>query len=114
MPGPLKLKKKDGTLYERPPEIEAWIWSDSPEVAMCLGFRGNTDQLREWIQNKGWWDPESQKPRDPKRVLNQVLRHVMKPRSSVIFQQLGQRVSLRRCTDPSFHKFRETLQSWFG
>lgn len=25
MPEPLKRKKKDGTLYERPPEIEAWL-----------------------------------------------------------------------------------------
>jgi hypothetical protein len=38
---------------------------------------------------------------------------VRKGRSSAIFFELAQRVSVNRCIDPAFLKFKNTLRQWF-
>jgi len=43
-----------------------------------------------------------------------ALRVVRKPRSSVLYQRLAQKISFGRCTDEAFHKFKTTLQNWFS
>lgn len=95
------------------PEVEVWIWSDSPEVAKCLGFPGNTPELRGWLIERDLWGPSDPKPYDPKRAFRQTLRHINRKPSPAIFEQLGRNVSFRRCTDPSFVKFKSVLQEWF-
>lgn len=35
------------------------------------------------------------------------------PRSSSIYQDIAERVSVNRCQDPSFLRFKTILQNWF-
>jgi hypothetical protein len=96
------------------PELEIWVWSDSPEVDAVLGWTDRTPCLTDWLQAAGYSTSGQTKPRRPKEALEQALRSVRKGRSSAIFFQLAQRVSVNRCTDPAFLKFKATVQRWFG
>jgi hypothetical protein len=96
------------------PELEVWVWSDSPQVDAVLGWAGRTPQLAQWLEAQGYRAANQPKPNEPKKALEHALRSVRKARSSVIFHELAQHVSIKRCTDPSFLKFKALLQQWFG
>jgi hypothetical protein len=95
------------------PHLEVWVWSDSPEVDMCLGWHRSTPQLRQWLEDQGIWPASVMKPPDPKGAFESALRYVRKPRSSSIFAQLAKRVSVQRCSDLAFVKLKELLRAWF-
>ena len=94
------------------PEIENWVWTDSPHVATCLSWNLETD-LREWLAEQGFWPAGAAKPPRPKEALQAVLRVTREPRSSALYGELAQRVSLARCSDPAFIKLRDLLIRWF-
>lgn len=71
------------------PELENWVWSDSPHVAQVLGWTDTTTPLRDWLRDKGHWTPECGKPSRPKEAVERVLRHVRKPRSSALYRRLS-------------------------
>jgi len=96
------------------PELETWVWSDSPEVDAQLGWTGRQPDLRTWLRQKGFLSPDAAKPKRPKETMQAALYEVRLPWSSSIHGQLAGRVSFRRCTDPSFEKLRTTLQRWFS
>jgi hypothetical protein len=96
------------------PELENWVWSDSPEVDRALGWRGRDQPLRLWLREKGWWPEGAVKPARPKECLQAALREVQMRRSSAIYRDLASRVSLDRCQDPAFALLRATLREWFG
>ncbi|MCP4250106.1 MAG: hypothetical protein GY778_23945 [bacterium] len=95
------------------PELEVWVWSDSPEVDRCLGWHGRQPALRDWLHEQGMWPPDLTKPPDPKQATEQALRQVRKPRSSAVYERLATKVSLRRCSDPAFLRLRQQLVEWF-
>ncbi len=95
------------------PELETWVWSDSPEVGAQLGWTGREPDLRTWLRQKGFLSPDAAKPERPKEAMQKALYEVRLPWSSSIHRQLAERVSLRRCTDPGFQKLKSTLQRWF-
>ena len=96
------------------PELEAWVWSDSPHVSSILGWGDRTPDLQTWLQEEGFLSEGLQKPVKPKEAVERVLRLARKPRSSVIYEELATRVSVRRCTDPAFGKLKEVLKAWFS
>ena len=96
------------------PEIEAWVWSDSPHVEKILGWIERPTNLRTWLEVKGFLNENDVKPNRPKEAVEEVLREVRKPRSSSIYQQLAEKVSFRNCTDEAFIKLKQTLQTWFS
>lgn len=96
------------------PELEAWVWSESPKVDEALGWAGREPALRLWLQEQGRWDPKHPKPREPKSCVEIALYEVKKPRSSAIYRTLAQSVSVERCQDPAFLHLRKTLREWFG
>lgn len=96
------------------PELEAWIWSRSPHVEAQLGWQGKTPDLRTWLDNQRLLPLGQAKPTDPKRALEQALRHIRLPRSSQIYAKIATKVSFENCVDPAFNKFRQTLQQWFA
>lgn len=96
------------------PELEIWVWSDSPHVTDVLGWAGRQPVLRSWLQQKGLWAANDLKPRDPKSAVEAALYEVRKPRSSAIYRKLAQTVSLGRCQDPAFLRLRGILREWFG
>jgi len=95
------------------PELENWVWSDSPHVDRALGWDRSRAVLRNWLQEKGFLDAGAAKPAHPKEAVELVLRTVRKPRSSAIYFELAQSVSTERCTDPAFLKLRRCLREWF-
>lgn len=95
------------------PELENWVWSDSPHVDRALGWESRTVPLRSWLQEEGLLQAGSTKPFEPKRAVELVLRTVRIPRSSAIYLALAQSVSTERCTDPAFAKLRRCLREWF-
>lgn len=96
------------------PELEAWVWSDSPHVANALGWSDGTQKLRAWLEAQRLWDKHAMKPADPKAAVERVLRLVRKPRSSAIYRQLAVTVGVERCVDPAFAKLRRLLRDWFS
>lgn len=95
------------------PELEVWVWSPSPHVEACLGWAGRQPSLRDWLAEKDYWPPESPKPPRPKEAMEAALRQVRKPRSSAIYMELAQRVSLQSHTEPAFLRLTCALQRWF-
>lgn len=96
------------------PELEVWVWSDSPHVEAHLGWEGREPDLHAWMVREGFRREGQAKPRQPKEAVERALREARKRRSSAIYQHLAEEVSLTRCEDPAFLKLRETLRSWFG
>jgi hypothetical protein len=95
------------------PELEVWVWSDSPQVTACLGWAGRQPSLREWLAGNDHWPPDQPKPHRPKEAMEAALRQVRKPRSSAIYLELAQKVSLQGHTEPAFLRLTQTLQRWF-
>ena len=96
------------------PELEIWFWNDSPHVEAALGWEAGDLSLRDWLRKKGWLPEGVSKPTQPKRAVEEALRISRKPRSSSVYQQLAQRVSIDRCVDPSFLRLRQILTRWFS
>lgn len=95
------------------PELEAWVWSDSPHVANALGWSAGQSQLKDWLVQKGHLQPGQTKPARPKEALEAVLRSAQKRRSSAIYEELAQNVGFEQCSDTAFLKLRATLVGWF-
>jgi hypothetical protein len=95
------------------PELEIWVWSDSPQVDRCLGWEGRRPPLRQWLRTEGLLSEGARKPHDPKTALRKALRAGGKGASAAIFEELASGVSLDRCADPAFLKLRRLLASWF-
>lgn len=96
------------------PELEIWVWSDSPQVDSCLGWQTRQPDLRTWLRQRNLLAPDAFKPADPKKALEVALREVKTPRSSAIYRQLAEQVSFRGCVDPCFNRFRTILTEWFS
>lgn len=95
------------------PELEIWVWNDSPEVDRILGWSDRTEKLKAWLQGKGFLGNGLAKPKRPKEALEAALRIVRKPRSSAIYKELAETVDLTGCTDRSFLRLKGILQDWF-
>jgi hypothetical protein len=96
------------------PELEIWIWSDSPEVDQAIGWKGHCPPLRTWLTDRGLLQSNSPKPSQPKESLNAALKEVRMHRSSAIYRQLAEKVGLDRCRDKGFMAFQRTMRSWFA
>jgi hypothetical protein len=95
------------------PELEAWIFTDSPHVPVTLGWPGSSASMRTAMAEQGLWEPGSQKPSDPKRAVDWALFRAHKPRSSSLYRELARKVALRSCTDRAFLHLRDLLRGWF-
>ncbi len=96
------------------PEVESWVWSDSPHVDAVTGWSARHPSLRKWLLQKGWMQSGEAKPNHPKEALKAALRISGKPDSAALYKKLAERVSIDRCTDLSFLKLKTVLRQWFG
>jgi phenylpyruvate tautomerase PptA (4-oxalocrotonate tautomerase family) len=94
------------------PELENWLWQDNPRVADALRYK-SSKPLRQYLEENGWWPADAIKPPRPKAAAEWMLRQARQPRSSAIYQQLAERISIRGCTDTAFTEMRATLRAWF-
>jgi hypothetical protein len=95
------------------PELEIWVFGNSPWVDRCLGWAGRNMPLRAWLESEQLWPVAAQKPTDPKVAVERSLRELRRPRSSSIYRDLASNVSLDRCTDRAFLRLKALLQMWF-
>jgi hypothetical protein len=95
------------------PELENWLWSDSPHVDEVLGWSGRTPGLRQWLCQEKYLDRGAAKPARPKEATEAAMRVVRKHRTSVLYRQLAERVSLDQCRDRAFLKLKRVLREWF-
>ena len=93
------------------PELEIWVWSDSPHVSGIVGM--DREKIKVLGNQKGYWQAGETKPSRPKELLKEVLHRTGTKYSRALYGQLAYKVSLRRCQDDSFRRFREILQGWF-
>ncbi|BBO89387.1 methylation-associated defense system protein MAD4 [Desulfosarcina ovata] len=95
------------------PELENWVFSDSPEVDAALGWKENNPPLRKWLENKNYLLADQIKPARPKEAMEEALRYIRMPRSSSIYGRIARKVSVGRCTDDAFQKLKAKLHEWF-
>ncbi len=95
------------------PELETWVWNDSPHVDSALGWKNKSVRLRDWLSMQDYLKEGCAKPDRPKEALQATLRMTRTPRSASLYLQIAQRVSLSRCTDPAFLELKAVLQDWF-
>ena len=95
------------------PELEAWIWQDSPHVEKVVGHKSRGASLRQTLATSGEWPVSAPKPPRPKEALEGVLRRNRVPRSSALYREITERVSVKNCIDPAFKTLQEALQRWF-
>jgi hypothetical protein len=96
------------------PELDIWVWNESPHVAETLGWSDQVPDLATWLKQRGFLGEMEIKPSRPKEAMEAALRKVRRPRSSSVYQALAEKVSMARCTDRAFVKLKETLIRWFG
>jgi hypothetical protein len=96
------------------PELETWVWGNSVHVVREMGWYGRTPDLGTWLVSKGLLAEDGKKPSRPKEAVEAALREVRKPRSSALYEALGEKVSLARCEDRAFIKLKKVLKDWFG
>lgn len=108
--GPWGLKARTIILV---PELESWVWSDSPQVDNALRWQEKNLTLRQWLRRNNWLQDETDKPQQPKEALDAALRHTAQSHSASLFKRLAEKVSVKRCNDPSFVCLCHTLREWF-
>jgi hypothetical protein len=96
------------------PELEVWVWSDSPHVETILGWKGRKPALREWLIDEGLWGGGSPKPENPKTAVERAVREVRARWTAAVCKRLAETVSVERCTDSSFGRLKGLLSKWFG
>jgi hypothetical protein len=96
------------------PELDSWVWSDSNQVDVALGWFGRIPSLRSWLADEGLMPEGATKPPRPKEALEAALRLVRKRRTSAIYSAIARTVSFQRCTDPAFLRLVGILRGWFG
>lgn len=95
------------------PELEIWIWKDSPHVSRALGWVNMTPNLNTWLFEQGFRSEDEFCPTRPKEAMEAALRRSRLPRSSSIYRQIAETVGIANCTNPTFLKLKVTLQQWF-
>ena len=99
------------------PEIEVWVWSDSPAVARVLGWGSDFQALRKWLATRKLWASHRRKPQDPKSAMRKAMEEAgLKKkvrRSSTMFHDLATTVDFTDCRDPAFVELTGTLRAWF-
>jgi len=95
------------------PELEAWIWGGSRHLPPILGEENlSTEEIKDYLRHKGFAF-DGDKPADPKKAMEYILRKSHIPRSSSIFKKLAEKVSLEQCGNESFLKLRDFLRRKF-
>ena len=95
------------------PELEIWVWSDSPEVDRIMGWSGQIPALRDWLVDEEFLTVREGKPGRPKEAFRAALKEKRKQPSAALFKQMAASVSFGRCTDSAFQKLTTKLREWF-
>ncbi len=107
-------REEDVVVIVIKPELEVWLWQDSPHIANAFRFDHSPyPTLRNCLEAEGLWLSNHLKPARPKEAFEWVQRKSGLPRSGAIYNKITASVSVRHCTDPAFRLLHQTLQRWF-
>jgi hypothetical protein len=95
------------------PESDIWIWGADTAIAQALGWEEPV-AIRAWLATAGFAFAPNGKPHRPKEAAEALVRQIGLPRSSATYGRIAERISLRRCTDPSFGRLVAALRRWFA
>ena len=95
------------------PELEAWLFGTSYSHLQRAVNWSQSEPINEWLAAMGYMVAGNAKPSDPKGAIEAILKLEKMPLSSDLFAELARRVSLNRCQDRAFQKFRNILRRWF-
>lgn len=94
------------------PELDVWMWGSDNMLQSTLNWP-DPQGIRPWVNNRGFSFHSNGKPERPKEAFKEVLMHIREPRSSALYGTIANKISLSKCVDPSFHRLRNQLQTWF-
>ncbi len=96
------------------PEVDNWLWSDSPHSATALGWP-SWDELRPALEKNGWLSEGASKPTRPKEAAEWALRNGAGnvKRSASLYRKVAGSVSVRRCADPAVETLLSAIRTWF-
>ncbi len=95
------------------PELETWVFSDSPHVPEVLGWKGPSSTFRKTLEERDLWKAADAKPADPRAALEYILKRTGRSRSSSLYRRLAGRVNTAGCRDRAFLRLKGLLQDWF-
>jgi hypothetical protein len=93
------------------PELEVWVFSSSPHVIRMIA-EDDRDLYEQVLNAHGMLN--TGKPARPREAMEEMLYRKGIPRSSGLYRELAKKVSLERCNDRAFQRFRHVLRGWFG
>lgn len=93
------------------PELEVWLWQDSPHLEKALAFAGGS--LRSHLQQTGAWPAGEPKPTAPKETIQALVKAQRPLKTKVVYTRIARAISTHGCTDPAFGLFSATLRRWF-
>jgi hypothetical protein len=96
------------------PELEVWIWNDSPSVGRLLRWDGGTPAVRSFLEERSLWRHGDPKPGRPKEAFEHLLRERRIRRSPALYRQLAATTDVATCRDASFQRFRQVMRRWFA
>jgi len=94
------------------PELDVWIWGSDQALAPVIDWNV-PGSIRDFIASKGFEMDEHLKPKRPKEAFECLLAHQGLSTSSSLYQKIASKISLPRCADPCFLRFRQILSEWF-
>jgi len=94
------------------PEVDVWVWGSDNAVQEVIDWPAGQG-IREWLRNQGFSFDCNNKPIRPKEAMEEAMRKTRSPRSSALYQQIAEKISLRHCKDNAFARLRTQLISWF-
>lgn len=96
------------------PELEAWVWTESPHTARILGWGEGYSELQTWLNQRDLWPADDLKPPDPNEAFRRALMVKGLQMSPKRFERLAKVVGLKGCQDPAFAELKATLAGWFS
>jgi hypothetical protein len=96
------------------PEVDNWLWSDSPHSAEALGW-DSWQELSAALQGQALLVAGEAKPARPKEAAEWALRNGKgkAKRSAALYRKVASRVSVHRCADSAVEQLLEQLRQWF-
>ena len=95
------------------PELEAWIWQNSPHVESAFKHKDKTQSLRDFLSAQRRWPAEAAKPPEPKATAEFLLKRNRAGTATAIYAKIAEKISVKGCVDPAFRRMRLALRTWF-
>jgi hypothetical protein len=94
------------------PEVDAWVWGADNAMRDVLGWP-HSQPIRQWLAKEGFDIADNGKPVRPKEAFEALRRVHQQGRSSALYRNITEKISLQNCVDPAFIRLRDTLRTWF-